>query len=79
MKTIIIKQLEDNNNIYKVSDKVRVLLQNDNEYIGIIDDMKNDFLIMSNKDKDSFMINIDSIAKIRIAEENEDFYNKFEF
>ena len=79
MKTTIIKQLEDNNNIYNVHDKVRILQNNDNEYIAKIYDITDNKIMVINSDYDNLRIDIDSIKKIRLAEENETFYTHFTF
>lgn len=78
VKTIVIQQIEFNNSIFKIGDRVRVLLENYNEYIGTVAEiLPESFAINVEEEKKSFPV--DTVKKIRIARANENFDNTWGF
>ena len=86
IKTTIIKQIEDENNIYRIGDWVRVKMQPRNpdrpqlasEFIGeIIDITATTFTL--DCIVDNAEINVYQIDKMRFADKMEDFDNTPEF
>lgn len=78
VKTIVIQQIQFNNAIFKIGDRVRVLLKNYNEYIGTVTEiLPESFAVNVEGDKNTFPV--DTVKKIRIARANESFNNTWGF
>lgn len=78
VKTIVVQQIEFNNSIFKIGDRVRVLLENYNEYIGTVAEiLPESFALNVEDEKKSFPV--DTVKKIRIARADENFYNTWGF
>lgn len=86
IKTTIIIQIEDGENIYKIGDRVRVLMKPKNpdrpqlasEYIGKILKIGDDLLILDCKIDNAYII-VSNIDKIRFAKDGEDLDNTLRF
>lgn len=78
VKTTVVKQIEFDNQIFKIGQKVRVLLKSDSEYIGIVKEIFSEsFSILVDDEEKNF--STDKVAKLRIAGANENFYNTWNF
>ena len=85
-KTTVIVQLEDEDNIYGINDKVRIKMKPSdparpdkaNEYIGVIAEIHKHHITL---DTSLWLhtIDVDKIDKIRFAKENETFDNTWDF
>lgn len=78
VKTIVIQQIEFNNSIFKIGDRVRVLLKNYNEYIGTVTEILPESFALNVEDEKK-SLPVDTVAKIRIARADENFYNTWGF
>ena len=83
VKSTVIVQLEDGENIYKISDKVRVKMKSENpkranEYIGEIIDIHQKYFRLN---CDGYIVEplVDKIDRIRFARDKETFDNTFNF
>lgn len=93
IKANIVIQIEDGNNIYNIGDKVRVLMKtlnghkNGYEYIGKIVDIQKTFMTVNTCDEgskenptlDYAVLHYQSIDKMRLARNDEDFTNTWNF
>ena len=85
IKSNIIVQVVDGNNVYNVGDKVRVLMKpldghnKGYEYIGKIVDIQQTFMTINNDDCDCRVLPFGSIDRMRFARDDEDFTNTWNF
>lgn len=85
IKANIIVQVVDENNIYNIGDKVRVLMKpldghkGGYEYIGKIMDIQEGFMTINNDDDNCLVLPFGSIDRMRFAKENENFLNTWNF
>ena len=93
IKANIVVQIEDENNVYNVGDKVRVLMKaldghkGGYEYIGKIVDIQKTFMTVNTYDEgskenptlDYMVLHYQSIDRMRFARDGEDFTNTWNF
>ena len=85
IKANIIVQVVDENNIYNIGDKVRVLMKplteqkSGYEYIGKIVDIQETFMSIFNDDDDCKVLPFGSIDRMRLARDGENFLNTWNF
>lgn len=93
IKAEVIIQIKDENNVYNVGDKIRVLMKplakhkEGYEYIGKIVDIQEKFMVIDTCDKgckimpdlDYVVLHYISVDKMRLAKDNENFNNTWNF
>lgn len=79
IKANIIINITDGENVYNVSDNVRVLMKNNDEYIGKIVDIQETFMTIGNSDFDFKVLHYGNIDKMKIAKDNENLIDNPDF
>lgn len=78
VKTIVVNQIEFNGSVFEIGHMVRVLLKNNSEYIGTVTEIfPESFAINADDENKSFPLG--TVAKMRAARADENFYNTWDF